>query len=145
MPSSNQSKLKKAKLSRKQLRRKILADLRQKRYYSQRVSVDAVASASPASFDPSQSTLSNKMWLYLEMKKQYDAETRASASSSKTLSNVDYVKYLSENKNDIEKWLEFIDTQEEVYERKASIYEKAIKENPTCFRLKMELLKVFLD
>lgn len=56
------------------------------------------------------------------------------------------MKYLQENPKNIDKWLEFIRSEmadETVgsYERKFSIFEKAIKENPESFRLKIELLK----
>lgn len=66
----------------------------------------------------------------------------------------DYMKYLDENKTDVAKWLEFIDYQSHVaqksgsasqtgvYEKKKSIFERAIQENPSSFRLKIELAKL---
>jgi lipopolysaccharide biosynthesis regulator YciM len=64
------------------------------------------------------------------------------------------MKYLNENKTDVSKWLEFINYQTHLasklsggmmnalYEKKKSIFEKAIQENPTSFRLKIELVKL---
>lgn len=68
----------------------------------------------------------------------------------------DYMKYLSENKSDVAKWLEFIGYQSQLaaklgggasalYEKKKSIFEKAIQENPSSFRLKIELVKLKAD
>ena len=65
------------------------------------------------------------------------------------------MKHLTGHKTDVNKWLEFIDYQSNskkegeqqlnqlvVFERKLSIFEKAIKENPTSFRLRIELIKL---
>ena len=125
------------KMTRKQLRRKILIESRQKRYYSQKIVETSLSSTShPSSKTQANDTLSNKMWLYLEMKKQFDQEMTEAPPPT------DYVKYLHENKHDIDKWLEFVDSQQQnTYERILSIYEKAIQENPTSFRLKIEFVK----
>lgn len=64
-----------------------------------------------------------------------------------------YMKYLDENKKDINVWLEFIEYQtrkqkdQEVgstlgqYERKMAIFKKAITENPDSYRLRIEYIK----
>ncbi len=61
------------------------------------------------------------------------------------------MSHLQANPNDIQKWLEFIDTEisensyqqlnNAFYERLVSIYDKAIQSNPENFRLKFELIK----
>jgi hypothetical protein len=150
--TSKQTLKSKKKLTRKQLRRYIINELKQKRYFVQveKFKSDIVQKESKTQLTKNiSSTLSDKMWLYLEMKKEFNAD-RDQKSMDKT---GDYMKYLTENKNDIQKWLEFIDYQSHstnekqlnqlvVYERKLSIFEKAIKENPTSFRLRIELIKL---
>jgi hypothetical protein len=131
------------KMTRKQLRRKILTDARQKRYFAQKCPDDTLSSSSkPPPPPPAADTLSNKMWLYLEMKKYFEKEmTQAPPPPS-----IDYIKYLHENAHDIDKWLAFISSQQQhggadSYERVLSIYERGIQENPTSFRLKLEYIK----
>ena len=80
------------------------------------------------------------------MKKQFDEECR-DIKSDKTS---DYMKYLHEQPTDVDKWLEFIESQSKVgpgenlsvyYERTLAIYARALVENPASFRLKIELVK----
>ena len=63
---------------------------------------------------------------------------------------MEIIKYLQDNPKDVSKWLEFINCQNSIktnqqYERKSSIFEKAIKENQRNFRLRIELLKYKAD
>lgn len=60
------------------------------------------------------------------------------------------IKSVQRNPKDISKWLEFINYQSNAkniqhYERKVSIFEKAIQENQQSFRLRIELLKYKAD
>jgi hypothetical protein len=137
----------KKKLTRKQLRRQILNQTREKRYFVQVKNMkpsEESKNKRPVS-DLAQSTLSNRMWLYLEMKNELDS---IESDSQKADLTSDYVKYLDENKNDVARWLEFINYQSKLYsglylfERKQSIFDRAMKENPSNFRLKIENVKL---
>jgi len=147
-------KNKSKKLSRTQLRKLIIKDLKQKRYF---ININKIQSETDIQFKYNVSqkintTLSDKMWLYLQMKKNLDLNYE-----NKIDKTAEYMKYLNENKTDIKKWLEFINYQSIMnlnneipnkivnYERKKAIFEKAIKENPTSFRLRIELIKLKAD
>jgi hypothetical protein len=173
---SNQNK---TKLSKRQLRKKQLLEAQEKRYYSKLTKsqhfltnekTEIKQKVDTKKEDLSQSALSNKMWLYLEMKNELEKEYELN-ESNKVDKTSDFIKYLDEHKNDIIKWLEFIDYQtnlfnqqkfhaetqqhnennmkEElknqsltvIFDKKIAIFDKAITENPRNFRLKMEKLK----
>ena len=145
------------KLSKKQ----IINEAHKKRYYSEikNIKADEVSAAKTRdnkSEHLEQNTLSNKMWLYLAIKNQLEEEDEINRKDRIS----DYMKYLNENKTDVAKWLEFIEYQSKknsknfenstdkqeandmsFYERTVSIYERAIKENPNSFLLKIELIK----
>lgn len=143
-----------AKMTKKQLRRMQINTAHQKRYFYQMHQMAAINrddTISKKEHLTQQCTLSNKMWLYLEITKSLE-DSNKSANIDRT---GDFMKYLSENKSDVVKWLEFIDYQSQLthnkseilspaglYERKVGIFEKAIKENPNSFRLKIELTKL---
>lgn len=64
----------------------------------------------------------------------------------------DFMKHLDENKNDVDKWLEFLDYQStrtesgvspaSLYEKKQAILDRALDYNPDSFRLKIESVKL---
>ena len=142
-------KKKAKKLNRTQIRNLIIKDLKQKRYF---FNINNIKSDTDIQFKQKEpqklnSTLSDKMWIYLQMKKNLDINNENTVDKT-----ADYMKYLNENKTDIKKWLEFINYQSNInlnaenqtayHERKISIFEKAIKENPASFRLRIELFKI---
>ena len=124
------------KIGKKQLRKQQLIELKKRRYFVQKI-VDC------DSKKPVESTLSNKMWLHLEINKELEAE----AAEKQTDRTAEFMKQLHENKHDISKWLAFISYQSlngdnsTNYERQLSIFEKALSDNPANFRLRLELLK----
>ena len=145
-PTTQSSK--KPPLTRKQLRRMQINTAREKRYFVQLGKITNDDETRPNL--KLNSTLSDKMWLYLEMNK-------TSSSSLNIESNVDrtgdFMKYLNENKSDEAKWLEFVDYQailakkqslnpSALFEKKKAIFERAIQENSASFRLKIELVKL---
>ena len=99
---------KKKKLSRKDLRQQLLRQSREERYFVQASlkSQDEKTTSKQATVDLAQSTLSNRMWLYLEMKNEIDSQNSAEKNVNLTS---DYMKYLDDNKGDVAKWLEFIE------------------------------------
>lgn len=140
------------KISKKQMRRMIINELKQRRYFVQITKVkpdesSELKQAKSLQQNKPSGTLSDKMWLYLEMKKNLDVNNSDSKQDDKT---ADFMKYLNENKTDVKKWLEFIEYQSlgkqadlnVIYERQIAIFDKAIKENPESFRLKFELVKL---
>lgn len=145
-PSSSSSTGK--KLSRKQIRRLQIRSANKRRYFAQIKNVQTETNIQVSRSDTG-STLTNKMWLYLEMTRQDQQPTNESTTF--TEKTADYMKYLNEHKHDVSKWLEFIDYQSSnaeitspgaLYERKLSIFEKAIGENASNFRLRLELAKL---
>jgi hypothetical protein len=143
----------KKKLTRKQLRRQILAQSREKRYFTQAqrdtTKTNEQTQTTKPNVDLAQSTISNRMWLYLEMKNELDSINNATAEGGGADLTADFMKYLDVNKSDVSKWLEFIAYQSllqtrqstggslYVYEKKQSIFERALKENPDSFRLRI--------
>lgn len=152
----NESKAGRKKMTRKQLRQIQINSAIEKRYFSKQniKSVVESSSVNQTRLASQKSTLSDKMWLYLEVNKLAKADEQVKKSEDDL--TADFMKYLSENKNDVAKWLEFIDYQSTrrnidnkeaqaspsaLYERKKSIFERAIQENPNSFRLKVEMVK----
>ncbi len=102
------------RLTKKQLWKKQLKEAAEKRYF---VRVNKILpdderrkSVETRKEDLTQSALSNKMWLYLEMKSELEREYEAESQTNVDKTS-DFMKYLDENKGDISKWLEFIDYQ----------------------------------
>lgn len=140
------------KVSKNRLRREMIKKLNQKRYYVRANLIKPEDVEIKSAKNLSESTLTNKMWVYLEMKNDFD-----DIESNIDLTP-DFMKHLNENKHDIDKWFEFIDYQDKavnlrlsgqtknfsgiLFERKKSIYERAISENPQNFRLRIEYLKL---
>lgn len=152
----NASKTGRKTMTRKQLRRIQIEHSKDKRYFSllSKQNDGSTIQSSETKSNQQTNTLSDKMWLYLQVSKlSKDVENENEAANNRT---ADYMKYLNENKNDVFKWLEFIEYQSTslasdkntkvsssaLYERKKSIFERAIQENPTSFRLKFELIKL---
>lgn len=92
------------------------------------------------------SRLSKNLKLYLELKRNEEVAFVDVAG--------DFNKYFNEHPKDIDKWLEFIDYQDilaskrnfdqtkmTLYDRKISIFERALRENQNSFRLKFEFIK----
>ena len=143
------------KLNPKQRRRLLINNHKKKRYYIKMQKINSInQKATENNKQKPQNTLSNKMWLYLEKNKTSIDENVNDCRSESIDRTGDFMKYLSENKGDLAKWLEFVEYQTELahklknlsrtglYERKVGIFEKAIKENPNSFRLKIELVKL---
>jgi hypothetical protein len=159
--------------SRKHQRRLLIKQAKENRYYNKITKADLENSSqvkiekSALSTVVNESTISNNIWLYLQIKNETLSKDDQGSFVDRTS---DYMKYLHENKKDIAKWLEFIEYQSRaqhfsldksssmestsgaqgeslefstmsMYQRKCSIFERAIKENPDSFRLKLELLK----
>lgn len=150
LPFESQHKLN--QMSKKHKRKEIIKKLNQKRYFIRANLIKPEDVVSKSAKNLSQSTLTNKMWLYLEMKNDIeDLESNVDLTP-------DFMKHLNENKHDIDKWFEFIEYQDKavnlkisaqiknlskiLFERKMSIFERAISENPQNFRLKIEYLKL---
>lgn len=70
----------------------------------------------------------------------------------------EFNKWLRENPSDIDKWIEFVNFQDElssekidgklevaVWEKKLSVIEKALESNPKCVRLSIEKLKILAN
>jgi hypothetical protein len=157
----------KLKILNKKKRREIIRESKRNRYFLQldkiRASHEEAYKQPSAKLDLTQSTLSNKLWLYLEMKRELDEGDHFDEQLIRDKAT-DYMKYLNENKNDVRKWLEFIEFQKThrhldeniespsiitssfpIYERILAIYERAIKENPNDFRLRIEKIKYQAD
>jgi hypothetical protein len=143
------SNKKKKQLTRKELRRQIILHAKEKRYFTQlkRINIEKEAESTKIN-KTSSSTISDRLWLYLEMKKELKTEN----NDQEDLKTKDYMKYLDLNKNDIDKWLEFINYQESLsfnldkalslYDKKQAIFDRALEHNPKNFRLRLEQLKL---
>ncbi|RNA02640.1 NRDE2 -like protein [Brachionus plicatilis] len=143
---------KSTRISKKRLRREMIKKLNQKRYFVRANFIKPEDVVCKSAKSLSESTLTNKMWVYLEMKNDLEEQ-----ESNIDLTS-DYMKHLNENRHDIDKWLEFIEYQDKalnlrlsgqiknmssiLFERKKSIFERAISENPLNFHLRMEYLKL---
>lgn len=145
-PTTQSSK--KPPLTRKQLRRMQINTAREKRYFVQLGKITNDDETKPNL--KLNSTLSDKMWLYLEMNKTSSSNLNIESNVDRT---GDFMKYLNENKSDEAKWLEFVDYQailakkqslnpSALFEKKKAIFERAIQENSASFRLKIELVKL---
>jgi hypothetical protein len=98
------------------------------------------------------STLSNRLYLYLEMERYFkkSKNIQSACPESKNQDKTsDYNKYLLENKNDVDKWLEFIryqdnenETKRFIFERKLSIFERALTSNENSIRLHLQHIKL---
>ena len=167
IPFSTNNNKKNQKLSKKKLRRELIQREKEKRYFSKKQQIVAISKNIEKKINNENKfnllkhdSLSNKLWLYLQIKNEFKDENDIESNDENKLITSDYVKYLSENKHDIEKWLEFInynkfkfnnnfDEKKNInqinlieYNRKLGIFERAIKENNENFRLKIEFLKL---
>jgi hypothetical protein len=130
----------------KKKRKEFLRELKKSRYFNQmRTQTDNNNSETTEKF--LQSDLKTNASESLILFKNLVDPDRTDAFSNKTAV---LNKSLNENPKDVDKWLELIGYQSDLkdnlnqsssFDRTLSIYERAVKENPSSFKLKFELLK----